>query len=128
MFIVGMLTWWYTTGWKKIVVIFGEKLSATEDYFSIDILLGSLFAPYKQISASGSGRGTLQDKMREWGDRQFSRFFGAIIRLLLIIVGLIWLSVQAVLYLLCLVIWPVFPLMPLVGLVLMMVIGIPWVN
>lgn len=126
MFIVGMLTWWYTAGWKRVTTIFLEKLAVTEDYFSIDILLGSLFAPYKQISASSGGRGTFQDKLRDWGDKQFSRVFGAIIRLLLIIVGTAWLLLQSVLYIVCLTLWPFAPIAPLVGVILMIVVGTPW--
>lgn len=126
MFIVGMLTWWYTLGWKKVIEILVEKLSMTEDYFSIDILLGSLFLPYKQISASGNGMGTFQDKLREWGDKQFSRVFGAMIRLILIIVGTFWLLIQVVVDIVILAVWPLLPVLPIVGFIFMLTVGAPW--
>lgn len=126
MFIVGILSWWYTAGWKKIYNTLVEKLSAAEDFFSIGILIGNLFAPFKQISATGYIGGTLQDKMRDWFDKQFSRVFGAIIRLLLIAVGIAWLLVQAFIDIAILVIWPFLPIFPIIGLVLMFTIGTPW--
>ena len=126
MFIVGMLSWWYSLGWKKVATVLVEKLASTEDFFSIDILISYLFAPYKQISASGSGLGTFQDKVREWFDKQFSRVFGAIIRLLIVIVGVVWLFTQIAAYLFVLFVWPLVPILPLVGLVMMIVVGTPW--
>jgi hypothetical protein len=128
MFIVGMISWWYTLGWRRLAVTIAEKLSATEDYFSIDILLGSLFAPYKQISASGSSIGTFQDKLRDWSDKQFSRVFGAIIRLFLIVLGLAWMAIQALVGGVLLVLWPLAPVAPLIGLLLMVTVGSPWIR
>lgn len=126
MFIVGMLSWWYTLGWKKVATVLLEKLASTEDFFSIDILLSNLFAPYKQISASGSGLGTFQDKVREWFDKQFSRVFGAIIRLLIIVVGVAWLFTQLAVYFVVLIMWPLLPILPVVGLILAVTVGTPW--
>jgi hypothetical protein len=126
MFIVGMLSWWYTDGWKKMMKILLEKLAMTEDFFSIDSLLGNLFAPFKQISATGYIGGTLQDKMRDWFDKQFSRVFGAIIRLILILVGTLWLLMQLFFDLILLLIWPLLPLLPIVGCIAMLTIGASW--
>jgi hypothetical protein len=128
MFIVGMLSWWYTAGWKKIYNILVEKLVISEDFFSMDILISNLFAPFKQISAGSYIGGTLQDKMRDWFDKQFSRVFGAIIRLLLIIVGIGWLLVQAVIDIAILFIWPLLPILPIIGFIFMFAIGTPWSN
>lgn len=126
MFIVGLFGWWYGAGWKKVGSILLEKLAASEDFLSIGQLLGSLFAPFKQISATSSGRGTFQDKIREWADRQFSRVFGFIIRTILIVLGVVWLLVQGALYIGVFLLWPLIPLFPLVGIVLMSVGWIPW--
>ncbi len=126
MFIVGMISWWYTLGWRRLAGAIAERLAATEDYFSIDILLASLFAPYKQISASGNSIGTFQDKLRDWGDKQFSRVFGAIIRLSLIVIGVVWMMMQAVAGFVVLALWPLAPVAPLVGAVMAIAVGVPW--
>lgn len=117
MFIVGLLTWWYGAGWKKFGQILIDKLAATEDFFSIDMLLGSIFAPFKQISASTGSGGTLQMKIQAWFDKQFSRLIGAIIRLLLIVVGTGWLLLQMTIDILLMILWPVLPLLPAIGLI-----------
>lgn len=126
MFIVGLLGWWYVSGWRKVGTVLLEKLANTEDFLSIDQLISSLFAPFKQISATTSGRGTFQDKLREWLDKQFSRFFGFIIRSLLILLGLVWLVLQAVGGFILFLIWPLLPLLPVVGFFLMLSGWIPW--
>lgn len=118
MFIVGLLTWWYGAGWKKLGQILLERLAVSEDYFSIDQLLGSLFAPFKQISASSVNGGTLQMKLQAWLDKQFSRLVGAIVRLLIVLVGIGWILLQTVIYCVLFALWPLLPIAPLVGLVL----------
>ena len=97
---LGLITWWYGAGWKRVGQILIEKLVISEDFFSIGMLLGSLFAPFKQISASSGSGGTLQMKLQAWFDKQFSRFIGAIIRIILIFIGTGWLIIQVAVYLL----------------------------
>ena len=118
MFIVGLLTWWYSAGWKSFGKILLQKLTISEDFFSIDILLGSLFAPFKQISADYGSGGTLQMKIQAWFDKLFSRFIGAIIRTLLIFVGTAWILIQALVDIILLAIWPFVPVLPIIGLFL----------
>lgn len=118
MFIVGLFTWWYTLGWKKVWQILVQKLIASEDFFSIDLLLGSLFAPFKQISAASSTDGNFQVKLQAWFDKQFSRVVGAIVRIVLILTGTVWMLVQVVADILILLSWPLLPLLPIIGLVL----------
>ncbi len=118
MFIVGLFTWWYGAGWKKVGQIFINKLTASEDFFSIDLLLGSLFAPFKQISASSGSGGTLQMKLQAWFDKQFSRVIGAIIRITIIITGTTWMMIQVVMDVIIMLLWPIIPLLPVIGLIL----------
>jgi len=116
MFIVGLLTWWYSAGWQRFGQLLLEKLVISEDFFSIDILLSTLFAPFKQISADYGSGGTLQMKIQAWFDKLFSRFIGAIIRAVLILVGVVWLLLQSVVDLMLMAMWPLIPLLPLIGL------------
>ncbi|MDO8335911.1 MAG: hypothetical protein Q7T74_03990 [Candidatus Saccharibacteria bacterium] len=116
MFIVGLLTWWYSAGWQRFGQLLLEKLVISEDFFSIDILLSTLFAPFKQISANYGSGGTLQMKLQAWFDKLFSRFIGAIIRIVLIFIGALWLLIQVIVDAILMVIWPLIPLLPLIGL------------
>ncbi|MEK7621193.1 MAG: hypothetical protein AAB395_02460 [Patescibacteria group bacterium] len=115
---LGLITWWYGAGWKRVGQILIEKLVISEDFFSIGMLLGSLFAPFKQISASSGSGGTLQMKLQAWFDKQFSRFIGAIIRIILIFIGTGWLIIQVAVYLLIFLAWPLLPALPAIGLIL----------
>ncbi len=126
MFIVGLLGWWYGPGWKKVSAILVEKLITAEDYFSIDLLLKTLFSPFRQISADSTSGGTLGDKMRAATDKLFSRFVGAIVRLILIAVGCIWLLLNLVVSIIILAAWPLLPFLPVLGLMLSLTGWLPW--
>lgn len=114
MIVVWALSWWYGSGWKAELYALGERLSSSYDYFSIGILGRTLFAPYKQISAS-SVRGPLNVRFRAFVDRLISRVIGAVVRSLFIVVGIGWLAIQATLGSLKLLAWPFVPLGPVLG-------------
>lgn len=113
-----MLTWWYTIGWLDLLRRSADRLSSVLSYFSVSQLVGSLFAPFRQISAGGA-RGPLNVRMRAWGDKQFSRVIGAIVRLILIITGLVAFAATLAVCLLALLIWPILPVVPLFALIYM---------
>jgi hypothetical protein len=125
MFIVGILGWWYGAGWKQRARMLGERLAATADYFSIDLLLKTLFSPYRQISA-GKVQGSLNVQMRAMFDRLLSRIIGAMIRLVMIIAGTVGLLLYVVFGAIWLLLWGVIPLLPIVGVVLFLSGWVPW--
>lgn len=125
MFIVGMLSWWYGAGWRQRLLAAREHIATTYDYFSIDLLLRTLFSPFRQISA-GSVRGPLGVQMRAWFDRLISRTIGFIVRVLTIVIGSVTIALAGVLHVLGLLAWAVLPALPLVGLVLFLTGWMPW--
>lgn len=78
MFIVGLLSWWYGAGWVAEAKRVRERIASTADYFSIDLLVKTLFSPFRQISA-GKVNGPLGVKWRAFVDRLISRCIGALI-------------------------------------------------
>lgn len=124
MFIVGLLSWWYGQGWKQRAHMVGERLANTYDYFSIDLLVRTLFAPFRQISAS-QVRGSLGVKWRAFVDRLVSRCIGAIVRLLMIVTGIIVLFTTAVAGVVVVVLWGVLPFAPIAGLAMMLIGWVP---
>jgi hypothetical protein len=126
MFILGLLGWWYGSGWKKVGAILMQRAVVAEDYFSIDLLLKTLFSPFRQISADTGRGGTLGDKMRAAFDKLFSRVIGAAVRIILILVGTAWLLINLVIDIAILVVWPLLPLFPLIGLILSFGGFLPW--
>jgi hypothetical protein len=112
--IVGLLGWWYTAGWKRMVMRRVDKLAATADYFSIGLLASTLFAPFRQISAA-SVRGPIAIRLRALIDRLISRIIGAFARLILIVIGTVAMLIQAVYSIISIVIWAIIPLLPFIG-------------
>lgn len=112
-----MLQWWYTRGWKVFITKLMDKLRNAADFFSISLLIRTLFAPFKQIDANGGGN-ALADKMRAFGDRLMSRFIGAVMRLGILIVGLVLLILESIVGLVLIMLWPLMPFLPIVGVVL----------
>ena len=120
MFIVGILSWWYSAGLMARIAAVQGRISSIMDYFSIDLLIRTIFAPFKQISA-GSVSGPVGLKFRASLDRLFSRCIGAIVRLILIIVGAVAIVVTSILGVILVVSWLLVPILPFVGIILTLI-------
>jgi hypothetical protein len=112
-----LLRWWYTAGWRGRAQRVAEQLDGTIDYFSMDLLVKTLFAPFRQISA-GKVDGSLEVKFRALVDKLFSRVIGAFVRLILLIIGCLTIAFQVLIGLLILIGWALLPLLPVIGLIL----------
>lgn len=117
MFIVGMLSWWYGPGWAMRARLVRERLAASLDYFSIDLLAKTLFSPFRQISA-GKVDGPIGVRFRAWVDRLISRVIGFFVRTIIIFVGCLTLIFHTIIGGLTLLFWAVVPILPLVGFIL----------
>lgn len=125
MLVVSLLSWWYGAGWRDQIHLVSERLAKAADRYSISLLLRSLFAPFRQISA-GSVSGPLDARFRAWLDKLISRGIGAMVRTAIIIVGSVALLIGVIIGALRLIVWPFLPLLPFVGLVMTMSGWIPW--
>lgn len=125
MFILGTLSWWYGAGWRQRLTMLKERLANTVDYFSIDLLLRTLFLPFRQISA-GHVNGPLGVKFRAFLDRIISRMIGGLIRSTMIIFGTAAIVVHSIVGGIVLVIWAFIPLLPVIGLILFTAGWMPW--
>lgn len=124
MFLVGILTWWYGDGWRDRASLIGRRIASTNDYFSVGILLSTLFAPFRQISA-GRISGPVAVQIRAFFDKLISRIIGAIVRSFMIIFGLVVICLQAVFGGLVLATWALIPLFPIIGLLLTVIGWVP---
>lgn len=113
---LAFVRWWYGAGWTDQLDSTRLYLRKVNDYFSVSLLAGNLFQPFRQISA-GSVRGGLDVQLRAWFDKLISRVIGAFARLIMIVIGLVWLFVSVVFYGIWLAVWPFVPLAPVVGLI-----------
>jgi hypothetical protein len=125
MFILGLLSWWYGAGWRGRVTMLRERLAATTDYFSIDLLLRTFFSPFRQISA-GKVDGSLNVQLHAFFDRLISRAIGAMIRSFMIAVGLVAIISYTGIGVILVIMWAIVPLLPFIGIGLTVMEWIPW--
>lgn len=125
MFIVGLLRWWYTDGWKQRAQMVMTRLDGTMDYFSVGLLLRTMFSLFRQDGA-GQVDGPLSLKINAFMGRLISRCLGATIRSFVLIVGLIVITSQALMGLMVLILWLGVPLFPVIGVVMSAIGWVPW--
>jgi hypothetical protein len=118
MLAVSFLQWWYFKGWLIYFDGFRAKMRNMADFFSIGLLLRTLFQPFRQISANETGeKGGLEGALIAFFDRLLSRFIGFVVRVCIIVAGIIIMALQLVLGLALALLWPCIPLLPFAGIV-----------
>lgn len=125
MVIVGLFSWWYTRGFLMEVRLAGDRLEALYDYFSIDLLLRTLFAPFRQISAM-KVNGPLSVQISAFVDRLFSRTIGFVVRIIMIVIGSVTLFIASIVAIIRIVLWIVAPFLPIIGIILTLSGWVPW--
>ena len=121
MFLVGIISWWYGSGLTNRLSMTKKALVKSFDFYSIDLLVKTLFSPYRQISA-GSVSGPIGLQFRAMMDKLISRIVGFFVRSFVLIFGMIVIVFQAIIGVLIDVLWLVVPVLPIIGLI-MYVIG-----
>lgn len=124
MFIVGLLSWWYGNGWMSEAQRVRERIASAADYFSISLLVRTLFSPFRQISA-GRVDGPIGVRWRAFVDKIISRCIGALVRTCMIVVGIGWITLVAIIGGITLTLWLVVPALPIIGIVMAIVGWVP---
>jgi len=128
MFLVDILSWWYSGGFTDRAHMMKSRLDGLADFFSIGLLFTTLFAPYRQISVGSIGV-SLSEQMHAFFDKLLSRIIGSIVRTFMIIAGLIVMFFQVIFGMTVLLFWLVIPMLPIVGLIMMSIGWVPtWMN
>jgi hypothetical protein len=122
MIVIEMLAWWYTEAWIEQFQAITGRITRTLESFSVGLLTQTLFAPFRQIDA-GNVRGSLEVQVRAWFDRTFSRFFGFIVRSIVIFAGCIAALAVGIVSIAWVIVWIFIPILPLIGLAIMLVAG-----
>jgi hypothetical protein len=126
MLIAGLITWWYGAGWRRQFDALQLRVDGVVDYFSIDLLFRTFFAPFRQISA-GKVSGSVEAQLRAFFDRIISRLIGALVRSVMICVGTVMIIAYVSIGSIALIGWATIPLLPFVGLILWIAKWMPWV-
>lgn len=107
----GMVPWWYTEVPGKIAKHQKLLLYTIVDFFSFEILLRTLFQPWKRDEQS-TERLSLADRVQIWGFNLIARFFGFVMRSMALVVG----ALTVLIYLgFCGFLWLSWVLGPFVG-------------
>lgn len=122
---MGMFSWWYGAGWERCIASVKANLLGLYDYFSLDLLVRTLFAPFRQISA-GQVRGPIAVQMRALLDNLISRVIGAVVRTTVLVIGSLMLLVACVVGAIRIVLWPFVPALPLLFISFVVAGWVPW--
>ena len=115
MLLMSLFSWWYSDGLKKELVYLAHAMGASLDFFSIGLLIKTLFAPFRQIDAGQAMQAPVDIQVRMFFDRLLSHIIGAVMRLVLIVVGAATLTVQLVGSVAAMAIYLLLPLLPVIG-------------
>jgi hypothetical protein len=125
MLVGSLLVWWYGAGLKSRAGSLANGLARTVDYFSVGLLIKTLFSPFRQISAAKATGAPMGIKVRMLFDRLVSRFVGACVRIITMVVGLIVIILQLVFSLVVVVLHIAAPLLPVGGIIMMLIGWVP---
>ena len=117
MFLVGIFQWWYGNGLLQYIRQSFLGVLRTADFFSVGLLLRTLFNPFRQISAAPVG-GALSVQLSAVFDKLFSRAIGAVVRSMVIIVGILMILLRFLWMIVGVIMWLALPLMPFIGIIL----------
>ena len=123
--LMAFFSWWYGEGWRRQVSRATTRIDNLLDFFSFELLLRTLFAPFRQISA-GQVSGPLAVQWRAFVDLLVSRCIGAMVRLAVLLAGVVALLLSGVFAVAHLLVWPLLPLAPIVGTMCALTGWVPW--
>jgi hypothetical protein len=114
------LAWWYGPGWLSAWKNSFEPAKKVQMAFSIDVLLKTLFSPWKRIVVDG-GR-SIDEKFRAAMDNLVSRVIGFCVRIIILVTAVVLIALTAAACAILALVWPLLPLIG-VGLVFWGVLG-----
>ncbi|HTE57263.1 MAG TPA: hypothetical protein VK694_00820 [Verrucomicrobiae bacterium] len=111
MLVIALYRWWYGSGWLWAAARLRHRLSGVGREYSVNILLKTMFSPWKQIISSSGAQSTIGLKFNMMIDNLVSRMVGFTVRsLTLMAAGFIWLTTLTI-GLVILIAWPIIPLL-----------------
>ena len=116
MLALDLLQWWYLQGWGKFANGLIDRIKGTFEFFSIGLLLRTLFSPYKQMFAEDrSGRAGVDAFFGALFDNLLSRVIGFFVRVGIIIITLAIVLIELLLGGIAVILWPAVPALPIIG-------------
>ena len=111
---MSFLTWWYGKGlaWRAEKILDGIERSI--DTFSLGLLIKTWFAPFRQIDALGVSNASVEVRIKKFFDKLFSRFIGAFLRTIIMVIGVFYISFRAIWGVIMLILWLISPILPII--------------
>lgn len=101
--------WWYTDGYRDLVGRIRDRIIRAWHYFSVSLLLKTLFAPWKRI-ITYPGK-SIQERLRSAIDNLVSRLVGFGVRVIVIFTAIIVVVITTLVGVVLLVGWPLAPIL-----------------
>lgn len=101
------LAWWYGTGWIGTFKATQRRLAGLSQMFSIQILLRTLFSPWRRIITYPGA--SLEARVRALLDNLVSRCIGFVVRFFVLLTAAISFVFLAIAGLVEFIVWPFVP-------------------
>ncbi len=108
MLVIGFLQWWYGPGWRDAGNRILGRVKSTYQFFSIAMLLRTLFLPWRRIISYSEG--SLQQRLRAAVDNLVSRGVGFSIRIMALLTAVVLMTLTFVIGGALVILWPLLPL------------------
>lgn len=118
MLIIELIRWWYGAGVRGFLGRLQLQIVKAVDFFSVGMLLQTLFTPFRLIDANPNYGESLDAKMRAGVDKLTARLIGGMIRMTMVVIGLGAILMMLVISAVRLMMWLAMPLLPIVGAIL----------
>ena len=112
MLIISFFHWWYGAGWKQQFVDYRTRVERISELFSIDILLKTMFSPWKQIVTHARADQSFKAKQAAFVDNIVSRVVGFFVRLFTLITGVVAILAVVIFGFILVLLWPIIPILP----------------
>ena len=119
MLFIDFISWWYADGLKGVMQRLGLQLAKITDFFSVGLLIKTLFTPFRLIDSYSAGGQSLDDKIRAGLDKLIARFIGGLIRSTVLLFAIIVIFTTIVIDILKIILWLMAPSLPIIGAVLL---------
>ncbi len=112
MVLFNFFIWWYSVGWTRVPKEIRRKSRFILQYFSLTIILKTLFSPWKRDITYASSK-AIEDRFHALLGNLVSRFIGFLIRIIFMLIAVLGVVLIAVFGGILYIIWPLLPLSPL---------------
>lgn len=121
--LIDFINWWFYKGLSKFVGRLKKNLEKINDFFSIDLLVVTLFQPFRLIDTDSQYGRDLGSQMRAKFDYLLACLIGFVIRFIFLIIGITVIFTTLIINLIQIIAWVVLPFSPIIGAILFVIEG-----